>query len=99
MWLSVNVQLYTERAVCVLYNLFYYTNKLVSLGLVAVAYLDVWHLYLISPEGYLLLVIPTFVDTSIIRYQQSKVKHFLEKSFPLRKLFFLAYLADVSIIA
>ena len=55
MWLSVNVQLYTERAVCVLYNLFYYTNKLVSLGLVAVAYLDVWHLFLFSPEGLVLL--------------------------------------------
>jgi len=76
MWLSVNVQLYTERAVCVLYNLFYNTNKLVSLGLVAVAYLDFWHLYLFSPEGLLLFVIPTFVDTSIVRHKQGKVKPF-----------------------
>ncbi len=97
MWLSVNVQLYTERAVCVLYNLFYNTNKLVSLGLVAVAYLDVWHLFLFSPEGLVLLVIPTFVDTSIIRHKQGKVNS-NRKSFLL--IFFggIAFPAYVSII-
>jgi hypothetical protein len=53
MWLSVNVQTDTERAVLVLCDFLNDTNILVSLGLVAVAYLDFWHLYLFSPEGYL----------------------------------------------
>jgi hypothetical protein len=88
MWLSVNVQLYTERTICVLYNLFYYTNKLVSLGFVAVAYLDFWHLYLFSPEGYLLLLFSTFVDTTSIRDNRGKVKGFRKE---LRKALSFCY--------
>jgi hypothetical protein len=68
--LSVNVQTKTERAVLVLCDFLNHANELVGLGLVAVAYLDFWHLYLISPEGLVLLVIPTFVDTSIIQEEK-----------------------------
>jgi hypothetical protein len=68
--LSVNVQTNTERAVLVLCDFLNHANELVGLGLVAVAYLDFWHLYLISPEGLVLLVIPTFVDTSIIQEEK-----------------------------